>query len=143
NLEAGRTLRRRIHRLVSEDDCRPWCDDFLCLSRELSGKRALLRCQEETLAGAIFSCGGYFHPTQMSLWIQPAQRAEDAIVQGRNNLGIRNSRATDLHAVAINVDGFIRAADNQGYGAAGRFARGPFKLTRGDRLALIATLCKE
>jgi hypothetical protein len=31
NLEADSTLRRLIHRLVSEDDCRARCDDFLRL----------------------------------------------------------------------------------------------------------------
>src|SRR5437899_10844557 len=79
----------------------------------------------------------------MSLLIQPMQRAENPVVQGLNDLGIRNSRPADLNAVAIDVERFVRAADNQGDWTGGRLIGVPFKLARGDWLALLAALREE
>jgi hypothetical protein len=53
NLEAERALRRRIHRLVREDDRRARRDDSFRLSHELRRQPTFLRRQEEALARGV------------------------------------------------------------------------------------------
>jgi hypothetical protein len=72
DLEARRTLRRGIHRLIGEDDCRAWRDNFLRIVEKLRRQPAFLRHLEQALARFVFVRGsGHFRPAEMSLWISP------------------------------------------------------------------------
>src|SRR5262245_54831732 len=79
----------------------------------------------------------------MSVRICPLECAKDEVVQRRNDLWIGYSGATDFHPVSINVNCFIRAADNQRDWTGGRLIRAPVKLTGCDRLTLLAAPGKE
>src|SRR5438445_11848182 len=75
DLEAGSTLRRRIHRLVGKDDRRTRRDNFFRFRQELGWLPAFLRRREEALARLVLPRGCHFHPAQMSLLIHPVEGA--------------------------------------------------------------------
>jgi hypothetical protein len=109
DLEARRTLRCRIHRLVGKDHRSARRDDFLCLGQEVGRQLAFLRHLEQALARFVFVRGsGHFRPPEMSLWIRPTQGAENVVIQRRKCLRIWNPGPADLDAVAIHRASYPR-----------------------------------
>src|SRR5438093_13061913 len=69
-LEASVTLRRGIHRLVSEDDRRARRYNLRSLGKEFSRQPTFLRGQKKTLARAFLSLSRHLNPAKMSVCIR-------------------------------------------------------------------------
>src|SRR4026209_1772782 len=79
----------------------------------------------------------------MSFRICSAQRAENPIVQRRNNLRIWNAGPADFDSITINIDRLVRATDDHGDWTAARFVGVPVKFARSDWLTLLPALREE
>src|SRR5437868_58811 len=95
-------------------------------------------CEDECRAG----CDD-FHPPEVSFRIRALKRAKDQVFQRRNHLRIWYSGTTDFHSVSVDVNCFIRAANDHGNWAAGRIIRIPVESPGSNGLTLLTGPGKE